>query len=174
MTSLHAALAGSLGAPFSGRAAAVLGWVEASGLGLTALEASVRGEARRATGARMMVERVPPRSVPGFFDALGVPFGERASAFVDAAARLELSTITGWDASVTPIAKLYVNASDASEDVRRRLADAVGLSRGSAPHVVGLNVGRESVEEKTYVQSRGKPPELEGDLAARLDRKSVV
>jgi hypothetical protein len=164
MSSVHHALARTLGTAFGGRAAAVEAWMGASSLALGALETSVRGGEGPMTCGRMMIERVPPGAATGFFDAMAVAMPERARSLAAQAAVLGLPTITGWDATTAAV-KLYVNASDASRDVRARLGSALGDD--AAPHVIGINVVGDQVEEKTYAQSATAPADLDG-VAARI------
>jgi len=119
------------------------------------LELSVRraGDALRAD--RVMIERAPVASIDPILAAMGLARGAGVDALLDAGAELPL--ITGWDRA-RGAAKIYVNASDASDAARASLAARLGLA-GPA-HVVGLNVLPDGREElKRYVQSaRGEPP----------------
>ena len=64
--------------------------------------------------------------------------------------------IVGWDRREgDPCAKIYLNASDASEAVRRALGEELGVAAPSidAPAVIGLNAARSGAHEvKLYVQ----------------------
>ncbi len=165
--SLESWLSRALEGPFAARAEKVAGWMRDADLAAETLEASVRGAAGHVTGGRMMIERVPPAAAPAFFDALGVAFDPRARAMADEAHRLGLMTIAGWDAPAGA-AKLYVNASDASRELRVELASALGLEGADAPHVVGLNVRPAAIETKSYAQSALAPGDLDPALASRL------
>lgn len=140
-----------------------------AGEGLTydALEASARFRAGRYEGGRMMIEQARPALVEPLFAALGLPL-EPAQRLLRAAA--DAPVIAGWDRGrERPVAKLYLNLSDASRTARQRTAHALGL-RG-APHVLGINVGRDAagqvrVERKAYLQL----PSLPADAPAVLQR----
>jgi len=80
MTDLRLVLSRALGSPFASRVAAVEAWMGAWGLGLPALETSLRVGSTH--GARMMIERVPAGAVSSCFDALGVALPPRGRALV--------------------------------------------------------------------------------------------
>lgn len=137
------------------------------GLTFDALEASARFRNGRFEGGRMMIEQARPALVEPLFAALGMPI-EPAQRLLRVAA--DAPVIAGWDRGrERPVAKLYLNLSDASRMVRQRIAHALGL-RG-APHVLGINVGRIGgdqvrVERKAYFQL----PALPEDAPAVLHR----
>jgi hypothetical protein len=71
--------------------------------------------------------------------------------------------IAGWDLSRGGgVAKVYLNASDAAESVRRGIAERLawpGLDRLPAPpHVAGINASQRELERKAYLQERDAPP----------------
>lgn len=124
-------------------------------------ELSVRHDGGALRADRVMIERAPASSVDAILDALGLARGARVDALIDAAGGLPL--ITGWDATRSA-AKVYVNASDASDAARATLAQRLGLT--APAHVVGLNVLPGGEELKRYAQSVTRAPP--GPAAARL------
>lgn len=128
--------------------------LEESCISLDALEASVRSDAdRTATGGRMMITRIGPDLARSILSPIvGLP--PVAEDLLRIAAREDLRLIAGWDVSSRSVAKLYLNASDASAGLRSRIRAKLGLSNGpAAPHVVGLNLSQEEPELKLYEQA---------------------
>ncbi|MEY3013053.1 MAG: hypothetical protein RIT45_1788 [Pseudomonadota bacterium] len=132
---------------------------------LAALEASARCRSGRYEGGRMMLERLEPARALALFDALRLP--------LDAPRRLLAAApgapvIGGWDVGRSlPVLKLYLNLSDASRTLRERAATALGLE--GAPHVVGINLGRDAaaaarVERKAYHQLAALPADAPAAL----------
>ena len=124
-------------------------------------ELSVRHEAGALRADRVMVERAPTASVHAILGALRLERGARVDALLDAAGELPL--ITGWDAT-RRAAKVYVNASDASDAARAALAERLALP--APAHVVGLNALPGGEELKRYAQHATLAPP--GPAAARL------
>lgn len=118
----------------------------------------------------MMFEGVPFDVVEALADALDTALPPLASRLADAARAERLPLIAGFDA-VVPLVKLYVNASDASVPIRRRLRERAELTAPAevldAPHIIGINARRDGpVGVKLYVQSRD-----EVELAALVARE---
>ncbi|HJL04176.1 MAG TPA: hypothetical protein RMH85_18080 [Polyangiaceae bacterium LLY-WYZ-15_(1-7)] len=154
---LQRAFEGSLG-PWADRAPALAALFAPRGL--AALEASLRLDGRAITGLRMMVEGVQREEAGAALDALGVP----RPALLEAP--IEAPFIVGWDAARRPpVAKLYLNLSDASADARAAVARALALPRPA--HVIGLNLPREgAAETKLYAQREALPEDAPAPLRA--------
>ena len=152
-SAIEASLAGSA---WAAKTQSVVAALEAAAIDRARLEASVRGDASgTARGGRMMVERVHPREARALLSALGVGLEASDEALLAWAESHGQPTIVGWDVGrEPPIAKLYVNASDASESLRRALGEALGLDH--APHVVGVNLG--AVRETKVYEQQPEPP----------------
>jgi hypothetical protein len=153
---LEAAFERSLG-PWRALGSRLAQLAERHGIDADALEPSIRGgEGLPLRGGRMMIERAPPMFVRELLAVLVPAAGEGADQLLRVAEFRALPLITGWDTSgQVPVAKLYLNASDASKAVRVRVAhDFIGDVRGvpDSPHVVGLNVGENVLELKLYEQ----------------------
>ncbi|MBO6933819.1 MAG: hypothetical protein JJ863_02550 [Deltaproteobacteria bacterium] len=153
------------GSPWASRAAAVVSALREAAIDATRLEASVRGDASgSAQGGRMMIERVRPSEARALIAALGLALEADDEALCEWADANDQPMIVGWDVGRDPpVAKLYVNASDASEAKRRSLGAALGLAH--APHVVGVNLGSRR-ETKVYEQQAEPPTDVPEALAA--------
>lgn len=154
---MRAAIAASLGgSPWAAKTDAVVASLEAAAVDEARLEASVRGDASGAArGGRMMIERVRPAEARAVLAALAVPIDAADEALMDWAEAHGQPMIVGWDVGRTPpVAKLYANASDASEAHRRALGALLAVDR--APHVVGVNLGA-ARETKLYEQRADAP-----------------
>lgn len=150
------ALRRSLGA-WESRADAVVAALE--GVELSTLEASLRGGDGPVRGGRMMIERMSPEALVPLLGALAVPRGPVVEQLLRQAVELGVPLIGGWDGDAR-VAKVYLNASDASESLRRRAREAVSRVGPDAPHVIGVNVGADGEEEiKLYLQHRTLPAE---------------
>lgn len=150
---------------------ALMGAVGAAGVCAEQLEASVRwGGGPGLRGGRVMIERAPYSL---FLRVLSVFGGAPSPRLDDLALRTEregLPLIVGWDAGLG-VAKLYLNGSDASEVVRRRLWDGAGLCLPLVPHLLAFNVGRGAkLGCKAYLQSTDAVSlaEQHGDQTARV------
>ncbi len=156
MTTVDDALRRSLGA-WTDRTDAVVAAVK--GTELSTLEASLRGGDGPMRSARMMVERVSSELVESLLEALAIPRGPSVEVLLRQAAEHGLPLIGGWDADAR-VAKVYLNASDASESVRQRARGAFACPGPEAPHVIGVNAGANGAEEiKFYLQHRQLPSE---------------
>ncbi|HEY3500058.1 MAG TPA: hypothetical protein VGK73_35455, partial [Polyangiaceae bacterium] len=111
------------------------------------------------TGRRVMIERAPAEVALGVAGALAVSVPEPALALLEAARASGLPLIAGWDAADgdSPWAKLYLNASEASEALRRRALDRTGFPGLTAlpgvPHLLALNFHEHGYELKAYLQA---------------------
>lgn len=128
-------------------------------IGVGQLEASVRYHPGKGTvvGERMMIEQAPRALAESIVGAFGVRAPPAFTHLLDVAQDEKLPLITGWDlGAATPVAKLYVNASDLETADRRRLADRIRPEVGELPagagHVFGFNVGDGLTEFKCYEQ----------------------
>jgi hypothetical protein len=162
------AIAASLrGSDWEGEAERIAAFLANEGVDETRLEASVRGDAGGAArGGRMMVERVRPGLAGALVELLGPCLEEDDDALLSWASARGQPTIVGWDVGRDPpVMKLYVNASDASEALRRELGAVLGLDR--APHVVGVNLGDEPEDRelKIYEQHADAPEGVPEALA---------
>lgn len=126
--------------------------LERAGVERRRLEGSVRRDAGGQLRAdRMMIEKASEVAVRLIAGHLGVR-GEALEPIAAAAREAGVPLIAGWDLGARA-AKLYANASDASEGVRERLAARLGAPR--AAHVIGVNARPDGVDEiKYYCQSR--------------------
>lgn len=148
--------------------------LEENGIGIDALETSVRGGAGLpASGGRMMIERLAPELARSLLAPM-VAFPSIADSLLRIATAEGLRVIGGWDTSSRPLVKLYLNASDASLNVRARVRRELVSSSDEgpeAPHVVGLNVSERDVEVKLYEQRatlwEDTPPALRDWAAAQ-------
>ena len=151
------------------------------------LEASVRWSAGAFRGGRLMLEAIPFEAAIALSEFVGAPLPPLAHRLADLAAAERLPLIGGLDAAAAvPLVKLYVNASDASTQVRRRLCERAGIAANKgapeAPHVIGVNARRDGqIELKLYEQGHdeialaaplGEPARHLAALAAR-DRASA-
>ncbi len=162
---MRAAIEASLrGSAWAAKADALVALLADASIDEARLEASVRGDASGAArGGRMMIERVRPAEARAVLGALGVELTAVDEALLEWAEAHGQPTIVGWDASrEPPVAKLYVNASDASESHRRSLGALLEVER--APHVVGVNLGGAVRETKLYEQHAEAPDELPAPL----------
>ena len=125
-------------------------------------EGSVRSTADgRVVSGRMMIEQAAPAVVDAIADALDVALPPAAEEWLALARHEGLPLIAGWDrrgGGAHRCVKLYVNASDAAEQVRARVCAAAGValpSQHEAPAVIGMNARADrAVELKLYVQAR--------------------
>jgi len=123
-------------------------------------EASVRGGGGAPRAGRMMIERASPQVVDAVAQGLGVVLPPVAAHWMHAARQAGVPIIAGWDrrgGGGERCVKLYVNASDASEQARTRLRAVLvaSLPHGhQPPAVLGLNVRADGlIETKLYRQS---------------------
>ena len=159
------------GLPEGTARAALMEAIEAASVCGEQLEASVRWAGGRGLrGGRVMIERA---SYSLFLEVLSVFGGAPSPRLADLALRAEregLPLIVGWDASLGA-AKLYLNGSDASEVVRRRLWEGAGLCLPLVPHLLAFNVGPGAKPGcKAYLQSANAMSlaEQHGDQTARV------
>lgn len=168
-----AMIARSLGDAWSARREAILQWVERERITPGALEASIRAGRDGVRGGRMMIERLDASVAASWLCAVGVPRTEIAARLLTVGRRLGLPFIVGWDiGSERPMAKLYLNASDASEKQRARACEALppSLRTLGAPHVVGLNLHEQGWEVKLYMQHARPPMDAAEPVASWFDR----
>lgn len=121
-----------------------------AGVTVDQLEVSVRvGHDGVITAGRAIVENASER----VFDVLGLRDDRFALELFTLANTLELPMIVGWDhGSASSKRKVYLNASNASVDLREKLARTLSLP--IVPHIVGLNVGDDRARTvKLYLQS---------------------
>jgi hypothetical protein len=111
-----------------------------------------------------MIERASRDAVLAVFEQQAIEPSRDVAALLDAASRFGLSLIAGWDTSsaTNAVAKVYVNASDASEPSRAAAWRAVGWAGietlPTAPHLLALNATSRSVTRKAYVQDADPTP----------------
>lgn len=144
----------SLGA-WSAHGARIARLLDEYGMGFDVIEASVRhGRGQSCSGGRMMIARLDSRQARAVLSPL-VSLPPIAEKILEVATSERLLTIAGWDVSSRPVAKLYLNASDASVATRTRARRAlIGHTEGpEAPHVIGLNLSHEGTEVKLYEQN---------------------
>lgn len=140
-----------------------------------AAEASLRVASGVVRGGRMMLERTDASVARRVASGLSLPWTARCEALVEACEALSLPLITGWDVGGPPLYKLYANASDASDALRRELARRVALPEGlPAPWVVGANVGAAGARLKLYVQHATPADIHEADLPPALSAIEAV
>lgn len=170
------AVAASLrGSPWEGEAEAIAALLRDAGVAEARLEASVRGAADGSVrGGRLMVERVRPKLAAALLERLGLEHDDADDALLVWAEEHGQPSIVGWDVGrEPPVAKVYVNASDASEALRRSLGARLGL--GGAPHVVGANRGLEGQRElKLYEQHANAPAGAPEPLLRWAERAPVA
>ncbi len=158
---IHDAFRASLG-PWSERAERLVSELVSHGLGVDDLEASLRGGASLDMSAgRMMLESQSPSPARSLVAALVSDQVDLTETWIASAQAAAQPLITGWDVSgARPVAKLYVNLSDASAVQRERLcANVIGLS-GQRPHVIGVNVDGAANPVKLYDQTAAAPEQL--------------
>lgn len=176
---LTLALKRSLG-PLCDHAPRIAHLLEATGTGMGSLEASVRsGRDEAASGGRMMIERLSPDLARDVVSPIA-PLPPIAEELLRVATRERLSLIAGWDVVSGPVAKLYLNASDASAKLRSRIRRELIAHDGhgpEAPHVIGLNFSSDGVEVKLYEQGErlwGEAPRAFADWAATQSASGFV
>ena len=110
---------------------------------------------------RMMIEQASRPVVDAIARALDVALPADAERWLSVAAEERLPIIAGWDQRGSRhqrCIKLYVNASDASRDVRARVCAVAGIALPPAqdsPAVIGMNARADGVvERKVYLQGR--------------------
>jgi hypothetical protein len=106
----------------------------------------------------MMLERLTASTARRVITAgLGIELTGAAAELCSIAEQHGLPMIAGWDTgAAVPVAKLYVNASDADDVVRASVAASVGMSW--SPHVVGANItARDAAQLKGYLQTAALP-----------------
>jgi hypothetical protein len=154
----------------AGRVAQV---AQEAGVALDALEASARWCEGDIRGGRVMIERVDRRTALDLLASLPVAL-DPASRLTSRSGAAPL--IVGWDTLRTPpVAKIYLNLSDASPRAREGVAATLGLH--CAPHVIGLNMAADSVERKIYEQVDELPrdtPDALKKWARHLELAGVV
>jgi hypothetical protein len=128
-----------------------------AGVDPASLEASVRVQAGRWRGGRMMIERATPAQLYRIADAHGVTLAPPGLRVLESVARASLPLIAGWDVgdSGRTIVKAYANASDHGLAARAGAeAHILGRVLDPAAHVVGVNLFADGrVERKRYVQA---------------------
>jgi flavin-dependent dehydrogenase len=136
--------------------------VQLAGVHMEQLEASIRFDgARVVRGGRMMIQRAPSQLAAELSVVLGIQQAKEMGRIGQIADAEGVLSIVGWDFSTShAIVKLYVNASDAAETVRTRLAGKLGLAallppNMGPPHVFGFNFHATGCETKAYWQSSG-------------------
>ena len=124
-----------------------------------AFESSVRGGAKSPPcSGRIMIEQAPTNLFAEIATSLDIPIPARSKCFIDVALREQVPLITGWDVrggGAQRCAKLYVNASDASSEVRLRIFEELvpGHEINQPPAVIGMNARADGEEEiKVYLQ----------------------
>ncbi len=167
---LPEAIERSLG-PWANRAAGVLAAMGRPSL--AQLEASVRGGAAGLRGSRMMVEGLSPDVAHALLAALSPALGPCSEALLALARREGVPIIAGWDAAAG-VVKVYLNATDASDRLRRRYAAALAGFGPDAPHVIGVNLGTGGETLKVYRQHPGLPPSSPRALVAWAEGRRLA